>query len=1066
MRRRLVLLLAVPLLVAAGDLGASTRPAGTFADLHWRLVGPLRAGWAICATGVSGSSDTFYFGAADGGVWRSVDAGRTWEPLFQHEAVASVGALAVAASDPRVLYVGTGHPEARWDIASGNGVYGSTDGGASWSYLGLPESEHIGKILVDPRDPRVVLVAALGHLFGPNPERGVFRSEDGGKTWQKVLYHDADTGAVELARAGDAPDVVFAALWQARRYPWMGYHQPIVGPGSGMYRSRDGGRTWEHLSRGLPTEPMGRTGLAVAAGSGGRRVYAAIGASTQGGLYRSDDGGDSWQRVNPDGELGTYYFARLVPDPHEADTLWAMGRSLLRSDDGGKSFVIEHGSPGGDDYHDLWIDPSDPSRRLLAADQGAAVSLDSGATWSSWYNQPTGQLYHVATDQRFPYWIYGGQQDNGTVGVASRSDYGQLTFRDWHPVGGDERDYDLPSPRDPEIVFGSGLGGRISRWDARTGQVQNVSPWPVSSYGADPRKVRFRSTWVQPIAISPVAPYALYAAGQVVFRSTDEGSTWVTISPDLTGADPTMAPGAAKASACGGNVPMARARACGYGVISTLAPSPQAAGELWVGAEDGLIHLTRDGGASWQDVTPPGLPDWSRLAQIDASPTDAATAYAAVDRHRADDTRPYVYRTHDFGKSWTLAVAGLPAQGSVYVVRQDPVAPRLLYAGTTHGAFVSFDDGDHWQTLQLDLPTTGVNDLTVHGTDLIAATQGRSLWVLDDVTPLRWLAAHEAEASAADAVLVPPAPAVRWPGNQNKDTPLPPEEPRTPNPPAGAVLDYLLPAAAGAVALDVVDAQGAVIHHESSTETPPRVEAEQYFADRWVRPPGPLPVSAGHHRVVWNLRLPRPPAVEYDYSIAAVPDADTPALPQGMLALPGAYTVRLTVDGKTTSAPLAVVMDPRVHTPLAELQEQLAFVEQLRGTLAAAVALHDELEAMGKRLGPAPPAMSRGGKESGRVASGPQAALASYRSAYSVDRIAGTLSSLATDVEAVDAAPTQPQRDVFAEYAGRLQKSAGGVGGAARQGALARPAITRRRGVEERVAVGQCRGRGRRRNDR
>ncbi|HEV8630322.1 MAG TPA: sialidase family protein, partial [Thermoanaerobaculia bacterium] len=607
-------------------------------------------------------------------------------------------------------------------------------------------------------------------------------------------------------------------------------------------------------------------------------------------------------------------------------------------------------------------------------------------------------------------WIYSGQQDSGTVGIASRSDYGQLTFRDWHPVGGDERDYDLPSPRDPEIIFASGLGGRLSRWDGHTGQVTTVSPWPVSSYGADPRKVKYRSTWIQPIAIAGRDPFTLYAAAQVVFRSTDEGKSWQTISPDLTGADP-------KAKDCIGDVPIARARACGYGVISTLAPSPRAAEQLWVGTESGIVQLTRDGGKSWQDVTPKGLADWSRLAQVEASPGDAATAYLAVDRHRMDDPRPYVYRTHDFGGTWTLAVSGLPDHGSVYVVRQDPVEPRLLYAGTTRGAFVSFDDGDHWQPLQLDLPTSGINDLTVHGSDLIAATQGRGLWVLDDVTPLRWLATHEA---ATVATLVPPAVAIRWPGNQNRDTPLPPEEPRTPNPPAGAVLDYVLPAAARLVTLDVVDSAGKVVHHESSAEAPPRVEAEQYFADRWLKAPQPLPSAAGHHRVVWTLRLPRPPAIAYEYSIAAVPDADTPALPQGLVALPGSYTVRLTVDGVATTAALQVAMDPRVKTPLADLQAQLALAEELRGTLAAAVALHEEVEAMGKRLASPPAPQEKQGKAAESALTEQKAALERFRSADDPEDIAGTLSSLATDVESADAAPTQSQRDVLAEYAKRL----------------------------------------------
>jgi photosystem II stability/assembly factor-like uncharacterized protein len=1019
-----LLAIAVAALLAPATARADAKPPASFGDLHWRLVGPLRGGWATCAAGVSGPNDTFYFGAADGGVWKSDDAGRTWQGLFQHEAVSSVGALAIAPSDPRVLYVGTGHPEPRWDIASGNGVYGSTDGGATWSYLGLPESEHIGKILVDPRDANVVLVAALGHMFGPNPERGVYRSEDGGKTWQQVLFKDADTGAVDLARDAANPDLVFATLWQARRWPWQGYHQPIVGPSSGIYRSRDGGKTWEHLTKGLPTDATGRIGVAVGANSGGKRVYAAVGGAKQSGIYRSDDGGDSWQRINETASFGTYYFARLVPDPKKTDTLWAMGQSLRRSDDGGKTFVFEHGAPGGDDHHDLWVDPAQPERRLIASDQGAVVTVNGGQTWSSWYNQPTGQLYHLATDDRFPYWIYSGQQDSGTVHVASRSDYGQLTFRDWSPVGGDERDYDIPSPKDPDIVFGSGLGGKISRWDAKTGQVQNVSPWPVSSYGADPRKVKYRSTWIMPIAISPLAPHPLYAAAQVMFRSLDEGKTWETISGDLTGADPKLAPGAPGAKACDGDVPVAKARACGYGVISTLAPSPKAVDQLWVGTEDSIVQLTRDGGKTWQDVSPPGLPDWSRVAQVEASPTDAATAYVAVDRHRSDDVRPYAFRTHDFGKTWTPIIGGLPEQGSVYVVRQDPVQPRLLYAGTTHGAFVSFDDGDHWQPLQLDLPTTGVNDLLVKGADLIAATQGRAIWVLDDVTPLRWLASEVASASAAAATLIPPADAVRWPGNQNRDTPLPPEEPRTPNPPAGAVLDYVLAGDAKNVTLEVLNSKGEVVHRETSTEAPPRVEADQYFADLWLKPPTALASGAGHHRVVWNLRLPRPPAIGYEYSIAAVPDADTPALPQGLLALPGAYTVRLTVDGKASTAPLTVVMDPRVKTPLADLQAQLAFADELRAELAKAVELHEQVSAVSKRLAePTNAPGERAHRPSPAAVEKARGALASWQAADDPDDIAAALASLATDVEAVDAAPTAPQRQVLTEYGQRLDTS-------------------------------------------
>jgi len=1018
----LTLIVALPLLAQQGSGGP---PAAAFGDLHWRMVGPLRAGWATVAAGVPGAAaNTFYFGSADGGVWRTRDAGRTWQGLFQHEAVSSIGALAVAPSDPRVLYVGTGQPEPRWDIASGAGVYGSRDGGDTWTFLGLGDSEHIGKVSVDPRDANVLLVAAVGHMFGPNAERGVFRSEDGGHSWQKVLFVNDDTGAVDLARDAAAPDVVFASTWQVRRFPWMAYHQPTEGPGSGIWRSRDGGRTWQRLKNGLPAGALGRIGLAVGSGSGGKRVYAAVGGSGgRGGVYRTDDGGDTWSRVNDTSSFGAYYFARLIPDPRSVDTVWAMDRSVHVSTDGGKTFTIPHGSPGGDDYHDLWIDPTAPEHRLLAADQGAIVTVNDGQTWSSWYNQPTGQLYHLAVDDRFPYWIYSGQQDNGTVRLASRSDYGQLTFRDWHPVGADERDDPIPKPGDPDTVFGSGLGGRISKWDARTGQVQNVSPWPVSSYGADPRTVAERVTWVQPLAISPVAPHALYASSQRLFRSLDDGKTWQVISGDLTGSEVPPESGARgrDAGACKGDVPTARARACGFGVIQIIEPGEKEADTIWIGADTGVVSLTRDGGRTWQTVTPPGLAEWSRVASLDASPIDAATAYVAIDRHRMDDTRPYVYRTHDFGKTWTLAVTGLPATGSVYVVRQDVVEPKLLYAGTTRGMFVSYDDGDHWQPLQLDLPRTGINDLLVKGTDLIAATQGRGIWSLDDVTPLRWLAAHGAPAGAAR---VPRAEAMRWAGNQNRDTPLPAEEPRTKNPPAGVLIDYVLPAGAREGTLEILDGTGKVVHKETSTAAPPRVEAEQYFAEEWVKPPAALPTAAGHHRLAWDLRVDRPPAIAYEYSIGAVPDADTPALPRGLMTLPGDYTVRLTVDGAAVTAPLKVVMDPRVHASMADLQAQQVLAGELRQVLGEAVELHEQAAALEKKL--EQPATTVVGPEhaagaSTKATSAAKAALARWRTADDPDDIAGVLTSLATDVESADVAPTEPQRKVLAAYRERLE---------------------------------------------
>jgi photosystem II stability/assembly factor-like uncharacterized protein len=1017
--------LAVLLALALSTAAFAAVPPEDYAALRWRLVGPLRGGWGTCATGVPGQPETFYFGAADGGVWKTTDAGRSWSPLFEHEKVSSIGALALAPSDPAVLYVGTGQVTSRWDIAAGAGVYRSADGGKSWELRGLEASRHIGRLWIDPRNADVVVAAAQGHFFGPNPERGVFRTTDGGKHWERVLFVDENSGAADLAADPAAPDVLFASTWQVRYYPWLSYFTPNVGPGSGIFKSADGGKTWTRLSgHGLPAEAMGRIGLAVAPGSRGMRVYASIHTVGPGvGLYRSDDGGATWQRTNADPALTGDYTASVTVDPKNPDTLYVMGQSIRRSTDGGKSFQFFRGAPGGDDYHFLWIDPERPERMVVGSDQGTVVTVNDGASWSSWYNQPTGQFYHAATDDRFPYWIYSGQQDSGTVAVASRSDYGQLTFRDWHPVGGDERDYDLPFPGDPDVVYGSGLGGRLSRWDAKTGQVQNVAPWPVSSYGQRATGVRYRSTWITPIAISPLPPHAIYLGAQVLFRSDDGGASWRTVSPDLSGATP-GSPGTPDCAT--GDVLLSRARACGFGTISTIAPSPLVRDQIWIGTDDGLIRLTRDGGKSWQNVTPPGLAEWSRLAQIDASATSAGTAYAAVDRHRLDDFRPYAFVTHDFGKTWRAATAGLPDDAWVGVVRQDPKREGLLFAGTSRGAFVSFDDGAAWQPLQLNLPTTGINDLTIHGDDLVAATEGRSIWVLDGYSPLRHLGTSGA-AAPAGATLFPPAAAYRVSNNQNRDTPLPLDEPRALNPPAGAVLDYLLPAAPhGAVTLEILDAKGEVVRRFASDDAAKRPEAGQYFAEDWLQPPSALPARAGHNRFAWDLRGPRPLALDYEYSIAAVPGADTPELPQGLFVLPGTYQVRLTVDGLASTQPLTVAMDPRVKTPLAELTAQHEMYVAVSRSLARVTAAQEREQEIADRLkalgaDPKAPAAVR---EAAQRAADDLARFQGRRGGEdSLAAVAGVLTPLATDLEAVDRAPTGPQREVFDIYGKRLESS-------------------------------------------
>jgi photosystem II stability/assembly factor-like uncharacterized protein len=958
------------------------------------------------ASGVPGDPATWYFGSADGGVWKTTDAGVTWKPLFNDQGSASIGALAVAPGNPRVIWVGTGQVHQRWDIVDGDGVYRSTDAGATWSHAGLAGTKHIGAIWVDPRNPDTAVVAALGHVFGPNPDRGLFRTSDGGKTWNHVLSRGPDVGAVDLAGDPASPDILFAALWQVRRHPWLDYFQPTVGPGSGIVKSTDGGATWKSAGgKGLPHGPLGRIELAMVPGSSSRGIWAGIESADAGGLYRSDDGGDTWRLVNPDKTLASSYTSNLTADPGNPDVIWAMGRSLRVSTDAGRTFRYAKGSPGGDDYHFLWIDPVDARRMIVASDQGTVLTLNGGATWSSWYNQPTGQFYRLGLDDRFPYWIFSGQQDSGTVGIASRSDYGQLTFRDWHPVGGDERDGDIPDPSDPEIVYGAGLGGRLTRWDGRTGQARNVAPWPVSTYGSRPGTGRYRYDWITPIAVSPRPPHPVYLGAQVLFRSLDGGEHWDTVSPDLTDAGKGT-------KVCAGEVPLARATACGFGTIFSIAPSPAVDAVIWVGTTNGRVSLTRDDGRTWLPVTPRGLPEWTRINLIDASSTDAATAYVAADGHRRDDFRPFAYRTHDFGRTWTEIGRGLPAGAWVGVVRQDPARPGLLYAGTSRGVWVSFDDGGSWQSLQLNLPRSGVNDLRVQGDDLVAATQGRAIWILDRLAPLR----NASAAPAASPVLIPPGRALRLRGNQNKDTPLPPEEPRGENPPEGAVLDYVLPKGiAGPVTLEITDAAGEVMRRFSSDEEPVRPEAEIYFTDLYVGKGSRLSGEPGHHRFLWNLRYERPAVLESEYSIAAVPGRETPVLPEGAFVLPGEYRVRLSAGGATSERALEVTMDPRVKVSGEDLAALLRFQRQVARALEHSAKLEGERKPVANLLKAAaedPRAKSSAGDVKRCRADLDKLAVREEDPA----RANAALASMETDLESADAAPTAPQREVLAVY--------------------------------------------------
>ena len=1013
-----------PLLVAAVcglailNLEARGVPEDIAEGLRWRLVGPLRAGWGTAVAGLASQPDTYYFGAAGGGVWKTTDAGHTWSPLFE-QGPASIGAIAIAASDPRILYVGTGQISTRYDIAAGEGMFRSDDGGVSWHAAGLEQTRHIAAILIDPRDAQTVLVAALGHVFGPHAQRGVFRTENGGRSWERTLFVSERTGAVDLAVDPQDPDLVFAAVWQVRYWPWLSYFTPTVGTESGLYKSTDGGRHWARLAgHGWPEGELGRIGLAATRTAQGTRVYAVIDAEKNGGLYRSDDAGASWQRVNDGEELINGYFARLTAMPGDPDTVYAMGRSIHRCTAGGKKCEIVKGSPGGDDYHDLWINPAHPDHMITGSDQGTVVTVDGGAHWSSWYNQPTGQMYHLAADNRFPYWIYAGQQDNGTVRAVSRSDYGSLTFRDWSPVGADERDYDVPDPVDPNIVYGSGLGGRLSRWDARNGEVQNISPWPVIAYGVRPTTVKYHYTWITPIAVSSVAPYPLYQGAQVLFRSEDRGAHWKTISPDLSARRPDV-------KDCGGALDPARARDCGYGVIFCIGLSPRDNNEIWAGTDDGLVHVTRDAGRSWRNVTPAAVPAWAKIATVDLGPAPGS-AYISVDNHRQDDFAPRAFRTRDYGATWTPIIGGLPDGHFVAVVRADPARDGLLYAGTDRGVFVSFDDGAHWRSLRRNLPSVIVTDLLVHERDLIVSTMGRGIWVLDDLTPLRQAAAIEPQARA---FLFAPAPAIRVRANQNKDTPLPPEEPAGENPPAGALIDYwLAKSAKGPLQIEIRDEHGATVRRFASGEPPPKLKVDRYFAPQWTRPAEPPSAGAGAHRFVWDLRYPRPKAPGYEYSIAAVWGGETPLLPQGPLVLPGPYDIVLRVDGREYRARLTVRPDPRLSFDLANAAAALELMRAAQGSLARAADASLEVDYLKQRLD-AVSAQLTAHADHDAAAS----AVAALRDRISpltegegdagprLSSIADALRTLHNDLDGSDAAPTESQRQALSACDKRLE---------------------------------------------
>ena len=916
-----------------------------YGGLKWRLIGPFRGGRSVAVAGVAGNATTFYFGSVNGGIWKTTDAGVVWQPIFDGQQVSSIGALSVAPSDPKTIYAGTGESDIRSDLSSGDGVYKSVDGGQTWAHIGLQDSRQISRIVVDPADANVVYVAVLGHAYGANAERGVFKTTDGGGHWTKVLDQGADIGAADLAIASDSPNILFATMWRARRPPWSTY-APLGGPGSGLYRSRDGGESWSHLAaNGLPDGEWARSGVAVS--PDGKRVYALIDVTIdakKAGLYRSDDGGDTWTLVNSDARLTSrsWYFTGITVDPKNPDVIYMPNVALYRSEDGGKTIAIVRGAPGGDDYHQIWVDPKDSTRMILGTDQGTTISVDYGKTWSSWYNQPTAQLYHVITDSKFPYAVYGTQQDSGGIAVMSRTDHGRITAQDSFSPGGSESGYIAPDPHDPNVVYLSGAYGSVDRFNRRTSFSQDVSPWPLPTWGTEVFEHKYRAPWAPVLLFSPFDKKTLYLGTQFVLKTTDGGLHWETISPDLTG-------GVRKADDKEPEGPptVENTKKRGYGVVATIAPSSLNGGLIWAGSDTGLIRVTRDGGKTWKDVTPKGMTDWSKISLIEASHFDPAEAYVAVDRHRLDDQQPYLYRTRDYGATWQLITNGIAAPSFVRAVRQDPQDKNLLFAGTELGISVSFDDGDHWQSLQLNLPATSVQDMVIHGDDLVIATHGRSFWVLDDITALRQVN----QATRAESWLYAPATALRVDNDVFLGTPIPPEEPTAENPPNGAIFDYYLKSAASQIKLEILDAKGSLMRSFSSEEKREGKRPLMAIAGRWFPKPEILVTTPGMHRFVWDLT----------WNAASRTTEDGGAEGYGLRGprvVPGTYEARLTIDGKAMTQPLKVVMDPRSESTFALLEKQFNLGRQMfretirsREVLAEAQSMQKKLIATREKLG-------------------------------------------------------------------------------------------------------------------
>ncbi|MDB5253340.1 MAG: glycoside hydrolase [Flaviaesturariibacter sp.] len=895
MRRFLVPFLLPVLVFFAAHAFAQPDPSA-YGSLRWRMIGPHRGGRTVGAVGIPQQPNVFYIGVNNGGVWKTTDYGRTWMPIFDDQPTGSIGDIVVAPSNPNVIYVGSGEGLQRPDLSVGNGLYKSTDAGRTWSHQGLADGQQVGGLAIDPKNENRVFAAVLGHPYGPNTERGVYRTTDGGLTWQRVLYKDENTGAIQVAIDPVNPDIVYASMWAGRQGPWE--NGAWNGPESGLFKSTDGGSTWTKLS-GLPTpqQGLGRIGFCIAP-SDPKRLYATVDASPQyGGIYRSDDAGATWRRMTGDNRFygRASDFAEVKADPVNPDIVYSANVVTWKSVDGGKTWSAFRGAPGGDDYHRIWINPLDPKIILIASDQGAIITVNGGETFSSWYNQPTAQFYHVNTDNAFPYNVYGGQQESGSVGIASRGNDGQISYREWHPVGVEEYGYVAPDPRDPDIIY----GGKITRYNKRTGQVQNIAP-EIGRGG------QYRFLRTAPVLFSPADQKTLFYAGNVLFKTTTGGEKWDVISPDLS-RESWDIPASVGIYASEEMKKMPR-----RGVIYTVAPSPSDINTIWCGTDDGLIHLTTNGGKTWTNVTPPSITSWSKVSLLEAGHFDAKTAYAAVNRIRLDDMKPHIYKTHDGGRTWREIVTGLPAD-PVNVVREDPVRKGLLYAGTERAVYVSADDGAHWSSLRQNMPATSIRDLVVKDNDLVVGTHGRSFWILDDISPLRqW-----DDGSPSQARLFRPADTYRVRWSIYTDTPVPQEEPAGENPPDGAILYYNLPAAARDVSLEVRDSKGLLVRRYTSADRA-SVLPPSNVPEYWVRPFQPLGATAGSHRFVWDLRY-QPLDLQAGFPMGAV-YRNTATSPTSPLVSPGMYKVSLTVDGKTVTQPLMVRPDPRVKQSAAGMQ--------------------------------------------------------------------------------------------------------------------------------------------------